>query len=43
MNLSIDRTGLVQELEILGLISEAPAPVVTRIVFTDADLRARDS
>jgi ureidoglycolate amidohydrolase len=42
MNLVIDRDRLVQELEALGQISEAPAPVVTRVVFTEADLRARD-
>src|SRR6266568_246109 len=42
MNLSIDRERLNQELEDLGQISEAPAPVVTRVVFTEADLRARE-
>jgi len=42
MNPAIDRDRLVQELEVLGFISEAPAPVVTRVVFTEADLRARD-
>src|SRR5229473_704665 len=41
MNLSIDRERLTQELEALGQISAAPAPVVTRVVFTEADLRAR--
>jgi ureidoglycolate amidohydrolase len=41
MNLSIDRERLVRELDELGEISEAPSPVVTRVVFTDADLRGR--
>ena len=37
--LSID--GLIAELQTLGKISEAEPPVVTRIVFGEADLRAR--
>src|SRR6202166_2231055 len=37
--LSID--GLIAELQTLGRISEAEPPVVTRIVFGEADLRAR--
>ena len=41
MNLSIDCDRLVSEIEALGNISEAEPPVVTRIVFTQADLRAR--
>ncbi len=41
MNLTIDRERLVSEIEALGKISEAEPPVVTRIVFTQADLRAR--
>jgi ureidoglycolate amidohydrolase len=41
MNLSINREQLVSEIEALGQISEAEPPVVTRIVFTPADLRAR--
>src|SRR5262249_61607589 len=41
MNLFIDRERLVSEIESLGKISEAEPPVVTRIVFTQADLRAR--
>ncbi|HWZ98203.1 MAG TPA: M20 family metallo-hydrolase [Candidatus Dormibacteraeota bacterium] len=41
MNLSIDRERLISEIESLGQISEAEPPVVTRIVFTEADLRAR--
>src|SRR6516165_6118575 len=42
MHLSIDQNRIARELETLGGISEAPAPVTTRIVFTEADLRARD-
>lgn len=38
-DLSID--GLIAELEALAGISAAPAPVVTRVVFSEADLRAR--
>ncbi len=38
-DLAID--GLMAELEELAKISEAPAPVVTRVVFSEADLRAR--
>jgi ureidoglycolate amidohydrolase len=41
MNLAVDGEGLVRELNELGAISEAPSPVVTRVVFTDADLRGR--
>lgn len=37
--LSID--GLIEELQTLGRISEAEPPVVTRVVFGEADLRAR--
>src|SRR5579872_3579970 len=40
MNLTIDRDRLVHELDELGAISEAP-PAVTRVVFTEADLRGR--
>jgi N-carbamoyl-L-amino-acid hydrolase len=38
-NLSIDR--LIGELQSLAKISEAEPPVVTRIVFSEADMRAR--
>ncbi len=37
--LSID--GLIEELKTLGEISAAEPPVVTRVVFSEADLRAR--
>jgi N-carbamoyl-L-amino-acid hydrolase len=38
--LSID--GLIAELQTLSQISEADPPVVTRVVFSEADLRARE-
>ena len=41
MNLTIDQNRLTHELEQLAAISELPAPAVTRVVFTDADLRGR--
>src|SRR5712692_3534412 len=41
MNLTIDRDRLVSEIETLATFSEAEPPVVTRIVFTPADLQAR--
>jgi N-carbamoyl-L-amino-acid hydrolase len=36
-----DIDGLVNELGMLASISEEPSPVVTRVVFSEADLRAR--
>src|SRR2546427_3003646 len=41
MKLEIDQQRLLSELETLATISEAEPPVVTRIVFTPADLKAR--
>ena len=41
MNLTIDRDRLLSEIEALASISEAEPPVVTRIVFTPSDLKAR--
>ena len=41
MSLIIDRDRLLSEIEALALISEAEPPVVTRIVFTPSDLKAR--
>jgi hypothetical protein len=41
MNLRIDQDRITRELQELAAISEAPAPVVTRIVFTEAGLRGR--
>jgi ureidoglycolate amidohydrolase len=42
MNLFIDQDKLLAEIEALACISEAEAPVVTRVVFTAKDLEARD-
>jgi ureidoglycolate amidohydrolase len=42
MNLFIDQNKLLAEIEALACISEAEAPVVTRVVFTAKDLEARD-
>jgi ureidoglycolate amidohydrolase len=41
LELQIDRERLSTELDQLGAISAEPAPVVTRVVFTEADLRGR--
>jgi ureidoglycolate amidohydrolase len=41
MTIAIDAARLTQEIEELALISEAPAPAVTRVLFSDTDLRAR--
>ena len=41
MNLRIDQDRLTSELDQLAAISEAAPPVVTRVVFTPADLRGR--
>src|SRR4051794_37369573 len=41
MNLAIDGERVERELDQLGAISAEPAPVVTRVVYTEADLRAR--
>lgn len=41
MSLAIDRDRLIGEIEALALISEAEPPVVTRVVFTPSDLKAR--
>ena len=41
MTLTIDRDRLAHELDELGAISGEPAPVVTRVVFTEADRRGR--
>jgi ureidoglycolate amidohydrolase len=41
MNLEVDHNRLVAEIEELAMISEAEPPVVTRIVFSPADLKAR--
>jgi ureidoglycolate amidohydrolase len=41
MEIKIDSARLHEEIEALALISEAEPPVVTRIVFSPADMRAR--
>jgi ureidoglycolate amidohydrolase len=41
MSFEVDQDRLVKEIEELALISDAPAPAVTRIVFTPTDLKAR--
>lgn len=41
MELAIDGERLERELDELGAISAEPAPMVTRVVYTEADLRAR--
>jgi N-carbamoyl-L-amino-acid hydrolase len=40
--MNIDITRLQAEIDELAAISEQPPPVVTRILFSDADLRARE-
>src|SRR4051794_6369071 len=42
MNLTVDQDRVTAELKELGRISSEPAPVVTRVVFSEADLRARN-
>lgn len=39
--LEVQQERLLEELKTLAAISAEPAPVVTRVVFTEADLRAR--
>lgn len=41
MTLNVDQSLLLRELETLGSFSEVPPPAVTRIVFSEQDLRAR--
>jgi ureidoglycolate amidohydrolase len=42
MKLEIDRNRLSAELEALGAITQETSPVVTRVVFTEADIRGRE-
>jgi ureidoglycolate amidohydrolase len=42
MKINIDQERLTGELDALGAISQAEPPVVTRVVFTEADLRGRE-
>lgn len=39
---TVDSAGLQRRIDELALISEAPAPVVTRVLFSEADVRARE-
>jgi ureidoglycolate amidohydrolase len=41
MNIAVDGKHLIGEIEELATISDAPAPAVTRVVFSPTDLRAR--
>ncbi|HEY5080245.1 MAG TPA: M20 family metallo-hydrolase [Opitutaceae bacterium] len=40
--IKIDGAGLQRRIDELALISEAPAPVVTRVLFSRADIRGRE-
>jgi N-carbamoyl-L-amino-acid hydrolase len=40
--IAVDSAALSRRLQELARISEAPAPVVTRVLFSEADLRGRD-
>ncbi|MBV8813535.1 MAG: M20 family metallo-hydrolase [Verrucomicrobia bacterium] len=41
MAAEVDLDWLLQEIDVLAAISEEPAPVVTRVLFSEADLNAR--
>jgi ureidoglycolate amidohydrolase len=41
MKLEVDRERVIAEIEELARISDAPAPAVTRVVFSPTDLKAR--
>ncbi len=41
MTLKIDTARLTDELQVLAAFSDVPSPAVTRVVFSDQDLRAR--
>jgi N-carbamoyl-L-amino-acid hydrolase len=42
MKIDIDQERLAAELDALGAISQEEPPVVTRVIFTEADIRGRD-
>jgi ureidoglycolate amidohydrolase len=42
MKIEIDQERLANELDALGAISQEAPPVVTRVVFTEADIRGRE-
>jgi N-carbamoyl-L-amino-acid hydrolase len=42
LRITVDAAGLQRRIDELALISEAPAPVVTRVLFSEADQRGRE-
>ena len=42
MKISVDKSRLQKEIDELALITEAEPPVVTRVLFSEADLRGRE-
>jgi N-carbamoyl-L-amino-acid hydrolase len=42
LRIAVDGAGLQRRLDELALISESPAPVVTRVLFSEADVRGRE-
>jgi ureidoglycolate amidohydrolase len=42
IRIAVDSAGLQRRIDELALISEAPAPVVTRVLYSEADMRGRD-
>jgi ureidoglycolate amidohydrolase len=42
IRITVDGAGLQRRIDELALISEAPAPVVTRVLFSEADQRGRE-
>jgi N-carbamoyl-L-amino-acid hydrolase len=42
LRIAVDSDGLQRRIDELALISEAPAPVVTRVLFSEADMRGRE-
>jgi N-carbamoyl-L-amino-acid hydrolase len=42
LKIKVDGAGLQRRIDELALISEAPAPIVTRVLFSEADLRGRE-
>jgi N-carbamoyl-L-amino-acid hydrolase len=42
LRITIDSSALQRRIDELALISEAPAPVVTRVLYSEADMRGRE-
>jgi N-carbamoyl-L-amino-acid hydrolase len=42
LTITVDSAGLQRRIDELAQVSEAPAPVVTRVLFSEADMRGRD-